>query len=338
MMVRAHKRRTRLRATVLTGWIALVASVAPAPAHVQEIPSVLALLQRIQSAARTQDYVGVFTHQYGETLASSRIVHVVDGTGERERLEQLDGEPREYLRHNETTQCLMPQRKLVIREQGRSHRFPGLLVGEGQAIDQYYQLRDAEKFSRVAGRACRVFHLEPQDTQRYGYTLCTDTQTDLLLKVQIANAEGVMDQIVFTSIVVGQDVSPAQLQSNWNTQGWEVRDVHKLSTNLAQQGWRIPAPAGYQTVAQRLRPMSKNRQVSQLVLSDGLAAISVFIEPMPSLPARDHMLGTTLRRGALSIHTARIGNHGLTVLGDVPPAVLQALAQRTQFVPPSATP
>jgi len=315
-------------------WVALAAGLLLAPAHAQETPSVLTLLARIQSAAREQDYAGVFTHQHGETLASSRIVHVVDGTGERERLELLDGEPREYLRHNDATQCLMPQRKLVIRGRGRSDRFPGLLMGEGDAVDQHYRLRDEGVTHRVAGRACRIAHLEPRDAQRYGYTLCTDTQTHLLLKAQIVDATGVIDQVAFTSVVLGQDVSPAQLAS-WDTRDWTEQLDDTSVINLGEQGWRIPPPSGYRVVTQLLRPM-QHRQVSHVVLSDGLAAISVFIEPMPQ--TRGQILGTTLRRGALSIHTARIGDYGLTLLGDVPPAVLQDLAQGMRFVPPAARP
>ena len=72
------------------------------------------LLSRIQQAARKQDYAGVFMYQQGETIQSSRLVHVLDGTGERERLEILDGQPREYLRHNEDVQCLIPERKTVL--------------------------------------------------------------------------------------------------------------------------------------------------------------------------------------------------------------------------------
>jgi len=321
-------------ACIVSTWVALVAGGILVPAHAQETPPVLALLQRIQSAAREQDYAGVFTHQHGETLTSSRIVHMVDGTGERERLELLDGEPREYLRHNDATQCLMPQRKLVIRDRGRSDRFPGLLMGEGDAVDQHYRLRDEGVTNRVAGRACRLAHLEPRDAQRYGYTLCTDTQTNLLLKVQIVDATGVVDQVAFTSVTLGQDVSPAQLAS-WDTRDWTVQMDDTSVIHLGEQGWRISPPPGYRVMTQLLRPM-QHRQVSHLVLSDGLAAISVFIEPMPQ--RRGQTLGTTLRRGALSIHTARIGDYGLTMLGDVPPAVLQDLAQSMRFVPSAARP
>ena len=88
------------------------------------------LLSRIQQAARKQDYAGVFMYQQGETIQSSRLVHVLDGTGERERLEILDGQPREYLRHNEDVQCLIPERKTVLIERRRGDRFPGLLLGD----------------------------------------------------------------------------------------------------------------------------------------------------------------------------------------------------------------
>jgi len=319
-------------ACLVFAWVAL--SVGGTPAHAQETASVLALLQRIQSAARSQDYAGVFTHQHGDTLMSSRIVHIVDGTGERERVALLDGEPREYLRHNETTQCLIPQRKLVIHNRGRSDHFPGLLMGEGDAIDQHYRLRDEGVMHRVAGRACRITHLMPRDTQRYGYTLCTDVQTHLLLKVQIVDATGVLDQRTFTSVTLGREVSPAQLTS-WDTRDWMVRHDETSVIDWLQQGWRIPTPAGYRVMTQLLRPM-KYHPVRQLVLSDGLAAISIFIEPMAQ--TRGKPFGTTLRRGALSIHTARIGDYGLTVVGDVPPTVVQALAQDTQFVPPTMDP
>src|SRR3546814_12359412 len=84
----------------------------------------LALLQKIQQAARKLDYAGVYTYQQGALMVSSRIVHMVDGTGERERIEMLDGAPREYLRHNEVTQCLMPEKKAVIIERRRGNRLP----------------------------------------------------------------------------------------------------------------------------------------------------------------------------------------------------------------------
>lgn len=68
-------------ATLLTAFLAAhdparAADAAPA----QQGDDVVQLLSRIQQAARKQDYAGVFMYQQGETIQSSRLVHVVDGT------------------------------------------------------------------------------------------------------------------------------------------------------------------------------------------------------------------------------------------------------------------
>src|SRR5690606_22121676 len=68
----------------------------------------LSFLQRAHAAASQLDYSGVYTYQQGSVMVSSRIVHLMDGTGERERIEILDGAPREFLRHNDNTHYLVP--------------------------------------------------------------------------------------------------------------------------------------------------------------------------------------------------------------------------------------
>lgn len=108
---------------VLMGLMAIYARPVRAAAPAVPEDPVL-LLSSIQQAARKQDYAGVFMYQQGESIQSSRLVHVLDGTGERERLEILDGQPREYLRHNEDVQCLIPERKTVLLERRRGDRFP----------------------------------------------------------------------------------------------------------------------------------------------------------------------------------------------------------------------
>ena len=78
----------------------MVLGVASYPIDVQaeEADPGLAQLQKMQEAARGLDYAGVYTYQQGSTILSTRVVHVVDGTGERERIALLDGRPREYIR------------------------------------------------------------------------------------------------------------------------------------------------------------------------------------------------------------------------------------------------
>ena len=290
------------------------------------------LLHEIQQAARQQDYAGVFTYQQGEAIQSSRLVHMIDGTGERERLQILDGQPREYLRHNDETQCLMPEHKTVRMEPRRGDRFPGLLLGEPEDLARYYDIRVQDKLHRVADRQCRMISIAPRDEQRYGYRLCADVDTHLLLRAQtVDSGQRVIEQVSFTSLRLGDEVQLSELASPWNTRDWKVIQPRVEPVDLAAKGWRIPAPAGFVAVMQVMRSMGRSN-VSQLVLSDGLAAISVFLEPYDG--RRDQSAsGGSVRRGAINIYSTRIADFWLTALGEVPAATLEQLATSTEYVP-----
>ena len=124
----------------------------------------------------------------------------------------------------------------------------------------------------------------------------------------------------FTSIRLGGDVDPAMLTSRWSTRDWRVLEPVMKPVDLAAQGWRITAPKGFSAVLQVARSMGP-ATVSQLVLSDGLAAISVFIEPLRFAPPRASPEGLA-RRGAINIYGTRIADFWLTALGEVPAGTL----------------
>ncbi|MGB3432352.1 MucB/RseB C-terminal domain-containing protein [Achromobacter sp.] len=330
--LQAH-RASWFAATLLTAFLAAHEPARAADAEPAAADDVVQLLTRIQQAARKQDYAGVFMYQQGETIQSSRLVHVMDGTGERERLEILDGQPREYLRHNEDVQCLIPERKTVLLERRRGDRFPGLLLGDAANLSEYYKIRAESALHRVAGRECRLITIEPLDKLRYGYRLCADVETNLLLKAQTLNAaRGVVEQVSFTSLRLGPEVDPQLLTSRWSTRDWKVLEPSMKPVDLAAQGWRIPAPKGFKPVMQVARSMGKGVTVNQMVLSDGLAAISVFIEPYDSQRGHRPPHGAA-QRGAITVYGARIADFWLTAVGEVPVATLEQLAQATEYVP-----
>ncbi|KRC76239.1 Sigma factor AlgU regulatory protein MucB precursor [compost metagenome] len=323
-----------LAATLLAAFLAAhdpAAAAGNAPAS--QTDDVVQLLTRIQQAARKQDYAGVFMYQQGEMIQSSRLVHVMDGTGERERLEILDGQPREYLRHNDDVQCLIPERKTVLVERRRGDRFPGLLLGDPANLSEHYKIRTEPALHRVAGRECRLITIEPLDKLRYGYRLCADVETNLLLKAQTLNAaRGVVEQVSFTSLRLGSEVDPQTLSSRWNTRDWKVLEPSMKPVDLAAQGWRIPAPKGFTPIMQVGRSMARGSPVSQMVLTDGLAAISVFIEPYDS--QRDHHPPHgAAQRGSINVYSTRIADFWLTAVGEVPVATLEQLAEATEYVP-----
>ena len=292
------------------------------------------LLRQIQQAARHLNYEGVFTFQQGESIESSRIIHLFDGQDEKERIEVLDGPPREYLRRNDEVQSLFPEQKLILREQQRGDRFPGLFVTDPTALEAHYQLRTSAELYRVAGRSCRVIEITPRDGHRYGYRLCADSASNLLLKAQTITSDGaVLEQVAFTHVTIGHVINEQALQPAWPVADWSTQHTKQQVIDLGAMGWRVPAPPGYLPTSQLARVFADQRTVNQLVLSDGLATISIFIEPYRA-ERSEYLSQGAARSGSVNIFGIRIANFWLTVLGEVPATTLELLAQSIQYVPP----
>src|SRR2546425_9737690 len=92
----------------------------------QTEPSALQWLQRIYAATEKLSYSGTFVYQQGHQLETSRITHVVESSVPRERLETLDGEPREIIRTRDERVCYLP-RSLTIKIDKQADR-PALLA------------------------------------------------------------------------------------------------------------------------------------------------------------------------------------------------------------------
>lgn len=305
-------------------------------AQAQEASSAadVSLLQRLQTSAQQLDYSGVFTYQQGASMQSSRVTHMVDAKGEHERLEVLDGQPLEFLRDNDEIQCLVPSRRAILVEQRSARdRFPGLMLGNAEQLLKQYNVSVEPGPERVADRDCQVINLDPKDDNRYGYRLCADIDSGLLLRAQtLTSQEDVVEQVAFTSIQVG-GIDRKQLKPRWSVADWKVIRTNLIPTDLAAAGWSVGEPVGFNKVTQVQRSMGGKPDVKQIMLSDGLAAISIFIEPFS--PAHPQQVGPG-PRGAIHVVGRRLGDYWITVLGEVPLATIQQVADSVQYNKPVA--
>jgi sigma-E factor negative regulatory protein RseB len=77
------------------------------------------------------------------------------------------------------------------------------------------------------------------------------------------------------------------------------------------------------------RSFTGHPDVLQIVLSDGLAAVSIFIEP---LREGQSMQETTAAKGALHVVGKRLGGDWVTTLGEAPLATVRQFADSVQAV------
>ena len=145
-----------------------------------------------------------------------------------------------------------------------------------------------------------------------------------------------MDQIAFASVAFGEQVDLQELRTSWNPSKWEVVEPEVQKIDLSEQGWHLALPAGFTLRSEMLRPMRAGRQVTHLMVSDGLAAISVFLEKVGTPEAEENSLGA-FHRGSMNMYRSRINDYVLTSTGAVPVQTLRALLEGTQFTPLSRT-
>ena len=278
-------------------------------------------LQRAADSARTLNYAGTVMHLSGERTATTRITHIAVDGAEHEKIEALDGPRREIVRHNDEMQCFYPDAKTIRVDRRVTARFfPSLLSGPAQELGEHYRLH-LGKVERVVGRDCQWIHLDPKDALRYAQRVCAELASGLLLRAKTLGAKHhVLEQFAFTDLRLGASVSRSELKSTFHAQSkdWR-RDSQPLNeAKRVSTGWSVAPPPGFRLVGEMQRTMPNRAQpVSQLVLSDGLATMSVFVEPMTNAPRTAEAASED---GALSVFVRPMGEHLVTVLGEVPPA------------------
>ena len=83
-------------------------------------------------------------------------------------------------------------------------------------------------------------------------------------------------------------------------------------------------PAGFKKLTEMKRSIAgRSTQVSHIVYSDGLAAVSVFIEPLPKSPPP---AGPTYQ-GAVNIYVRPQADQMLTVVGETPARTVKQIAE-----------
>lgn len=303
-------------------------------AELNEPQNGLSWLRKMASASRQLNYTGTFVYRHGNITEASRIVHYVNAAGgEFERLETLDGPPREVIRTNDQVTCYLPDTKTVLIERRTGRRFPALLPSQlTDGLTAHYVVRQSG-MDRAAGYDCRVVVLSPKDRLRYGHQFCAEASSGLPLRAKTFNENGVLlESFAFTELKLGGTFDRDQVQSRYAEQSrdWRVGRAAKPSVNdPGRTGWVVASELpGFRKLSESRRSIAgRDATVAHLVFSDGLAAVSVFIEPLPkSRPSR-----SLSHQGAVNIYIRLVADHMVTALGEAPAETVMRIANSLEF-------
>lgn len=307
-------------------WLMAALALAALPVLAEPSEGML-LLNKAAGAAQKLGYSGTFMYQSGGKSETSRIVHFLEGGKEYERLEVLDGSPREVVRRDNEIRCYLPERKLVIVEKrGQRRAFPALLpVGLG-GIAENYGIRSGA-MERVAGFDAHSVVLEPKDEFRYGYQLWIESSSGLLLKSVLLGEKGdKLESFAFTQLQIGAAPGREIARSRFEGQSdWRIHDHQATESRQEDLPWlfRSQLPGFRKTAALRRLASGDLPDSFHVVFSDGLAAVSVFIESLAGRKDMPEPGMTTM--GAINVYQRIVGDHAVVVMGEVPAQTVRKL-------------
>jgi sigma-E factor negative regulatory protein RseB len=284
-------------------------------------------LQKAADAARSLNYSGTLVYQHGGRVETTRVLHLADTTGEHEKLVNLDGPPREVVRNNEQIRCYYPDAKIIRLEQRNSRNaFPSLLAQQQATLVGYYTFRKAET-ERIAGLETQAVVFEPKDGLRYGHKLWADVATGLLVKAQLLNERGIpLEQFAFTDVQIGAKIDRDMVRPTFAPPppDWQMREAKPGDVAPQDTGWQVKdLPPGFTKLVEGYRTFrGKPAPVVHLVFSDGLVAVSVFVEQMPQAP---QPIGPS-QQGGVNVYSRQLSDHLVTVLGETPGAAVRQIA------------
>ena len=291
-------------------------------------------LQKASQAARELSYKGVFVYQSGNSSKSVQLTHMNYGQGEYARMVVLDGSPREVLSQGNDVSIYNPQdEKVVIEKKRGQNMFPAILPANMEVLKNYYQAQIGPA-ERVGGRDAMVITLTPKDQLRYGFKFWADKEYGLLLKANMLNERGMpLEQISFSQLTWMQEQN-----MDWFRPKLDSGKPYVMGTDSASpakaEGIDVDfgvteLPQGYRKIDQVKQVVQgKSSPVTQVVFSDGLASLSLFIEPL--VKGVRPKVGHTML-GATNFYALVNQGHQVMVVGEVPEATVTQFANAVSF-------
>ncbi|AEF55774.1 MucB/RseB C-terminal domain-containing protein [Marinomonas posidonica] len=285
------------------------------------------LLRQMTQSFHYLNYDGVFVHSEASNMNGMRIRHIVTEGMEYESLVDLDGDKVEVVRIDDKITCVYPDDQMNNRYSPFKAPFKSLKKVDEERLAQGYQLTVNQGQHRIAGRQAIIVSLLPRDEYRYGHAFWLDKENHFLLKHDVFKPDGqLLERVQFTSVNFTPDLKQEDFVPN---KGTHAKKQTQVLPQRVKNLWRFEwLPEGFHLVWPEARAL--NHGTSMLLLSDGMATVSVFVEPSMSVKPISIMgMGATM--AGVSSFKVKDQLYLLTIMGEVPGATIEKLM--TVFMP-----
>jgi len=276
---------------------------------VEHRPDPIQLFERMRLATMLYSYSGSLTYEHDGQLSSFSISSATANDIWTQNISALNGPERNYARQiNPCSFGSLDQLRKQI----------------GQDVDEltpFYNFQARDEF-RIAGREAQEILVMPVDQFRYGYNFAVDKDIGLMLQsMTMDSSRKILERFQFIEVEDSPSLEDFEaLLASCSEYSAVVADAEEVPWKL---GW---VPAGFERLVSRT---AEGRV--ELVYSDGLAALSIFIVAVDEVrfpPANTNIGATSLMLNYYDV----LGNiYSVTLVGEVPLATLLRIAAELDY-------
>lgn len=281
-------------------------------------------LSKMQQAMKLLNYQGTVAFLRNGKLNTLKYYHAASDGWEQERLVSLNSPLHEIVRDTDKVSCfLSTTSKVIVDHRPAARSFLIDLPEEFEGLGKFYQFKFSGE-EQVAMLPSYVLDILPKDRFRYARRIWIEQQQYLPLKVEVYDhSNNVIEQVVFTDIqlkaalpVVDADAAAA---------GREIQHIHKRSPDSFDKARfdlaRLPEGFRKQFFIQ-MAMRDAAQPVEHLLLTDGFSSVSVYLENKN----KNVELGPH-SSGSVNAFSRVLGDYLVTVMGEVPAATVQLIAE-----------
>jgi sigma-E factor negative regulatory protein RseB len=319
-------RRKQLIATVC---LALGGLVAAAPGLAADEISPDDWLVKMASAVQTTNYEGTVIRVQNGKSDTLKVVHVVTDGVIREKVVVQEGDGLEIIRNGNEVHCILPDKQTVRVEEwnDQSTLFSSLPSTDIQFGSEYDVSVVREE--RVAGRKTVLLAIRPHDHYRYGHRIWLDIATGFPLQTKLMRDDGeAIEQVKFADITLDREIHASALTPSTSIENfrWFTQPQRKINRSVDSPWNSVALPSGFAVMSMHEEDLpGRDMPVVHILYSDGLANVSVFIEP-----ANDKKFARRSRVGASNSYSVEYGGYQVTAVGEVPAATVEKIATSMQ--------
>ncbi len=293
----------------------------------EEVLSAKQILEKMVKAMEMSDYQGTVVFLKNDKLETMKYFHSLSQNRRQERLVSLNSPLREIIRNSDEVKCSYKlTRQVIVDHRPYEHSF---IVDAPYNLDELTGIYRFEVVGdeEVAMLPAYVVTIQPKDDLRYVRKIWISKQHFLPLKAVVYDLSGiVLEQVVFTEMKVNKQVSG----HNGNNNNTVAEKSPDKNTSLNEAAFEVTVlPQGFKQIFFARKPLQKTGQpVDHMLLSDGFASVSVYLEQSENNSGVNSGLPEGIHStGAINSMSRKLESSQLTVLGEVPATTVKFIAE-----------